>query len=121
MIRDLWTQATDSIHDIHVVNTDAVSYRSKTPDKCLKTSERENKNKYPRSCINNCRHSTLFVTSVESYLRLESETMLKRIASRLAQNWKEPYSSNCRYVKSRVVIALVKVTHSCIRKARVLA
>ena len=27
LIRALWTKGTDSIHDMHVVNTDAVSYQ----------------------------------------------------------------------------------------------
>ena len=31
LIRDLWTQGTDSIHEMHVVNTDAVSYQYKKP------------------------------------------------------------------------------------------
>ena len=33
LIRDLWMQRTDSIHDIRVVNTDVVSHQSKTPEK----------------------------------------------------------------------------------------
>ena len=41
----LWTQGTDSIHDMRVVNTDAVSYQSKTLDKCLDTSKHEKKRK----------------------------------------------------------------------------
>ena len=32
LIRDLWTQGKDSIHDMRVVNTDAVSYQSKTTE-----------------------------------------------------------------------------------------
>ena len=30
LIRYLWTQGTDSIYDMHVVNTDAISYQTKT-------------------------------------------------------------------------------------------
>ena len=44
LIRDLWRQGTDSFHDMHVVNTDAVSYKSKTPDKCLETADHKEKN-----------------------------------------------------------------------------
>ena len=40
---------------------------------------------------------------------------LKRIASRLAQNLKELYSSTCGYAKSRVAITLVQATHCYIR------
>ena len=31
LIRDIWTQGADSIHDMRAVNTGAVSYHSKTP------------------------------------------------------------------------------------------
>ena len=41
LIRDLWTQGTDSIHDMCVVNTDTVSYQSKTPEKCLGTASED--------------------------------------------------------------------------------
>ena len=33
LIRDLWTQGTDSIHNMCVVNTDATSYQYKTTHK----------------------------------------------------------------------------------------
>ena len=39
MIQDICTQGTDSIHDMRVVNTDAVSYQSKTTKNCLETTE----------------------------------------------------------------------------------
>ena len=38
LIRDLWKQVMDSIHNMRVVNTDATSYQSKNPEKCLETS-----------------------------------------------------------------------------------
>ena len=40
LIQDLWQQGTDSVHDMCVVNTDALSYVQKTPEKCLHKSER---------------------------------------------------------------------------------
>ena len=42
MIRDLCNQGTDSINDMCVVNTDAVSYQYNTPEKCLEIAERKN-------------------------------------------------------------------------------
>ena len=39
LIRDLWMQRTDSVYEICVVNTDAVSCQSKNPEKCLETAE----------------------------------------------------------------------------------
>ena len=49
LIQDIWTQGTDSIHDMCAGNTDAVSYQSKTPEKCLETAEREKKSNYLNS------------------------------------------------------------------------
>ena len=61
LIWDLWTHGMDSIHDMRVVNTDAVSYQSKTPEKCLDTAERKNKKKYLHTCLNESQHFTPFV------------------------------------------------------------
>ena len=35
LIRDLWHNGTDSVHDMRVVNTDAKSHLAKTMEKCL--------------------------------------------------------------------------------------
>ena len=50
---------------------------------------------------------------------VEAEATLKRIASRLAIKWKDPYSRTCGYMKSRVVNTLVRETHRCIQGGRV--
>ena len=36
-------QGKDSIHDMCVMNTEAISYQSKNPKKCLETAEQEKK------------------------------------------------------------------------------
>ena len=61
-IRDLWTQGADRIHNMRVVNTDAVSYQSNTLKKCLETNKRKKKRKYLNTCLNKSRHFTPFVT-----------------------------------------------------------
>ena len=33
MIRDLWQNVTESLHNMHIVNTDAKSYWEKSPEK----------------------------------------------------------------------------------------
>ena len=43
LIRDLWQNGTDSVHDMRVVNTDAKSHLAKPPDKCLQEAERAKK------------------------------------------------------------------------------
>ena len=51
LIRDLWQQGTDSVHDICVVNTDALSIARKTPEKCLHEAERGKKKMYLEDCL----------------------------------------------------------------------
>ena len=43
LIRDLYQQGTDSVHDMRVVNTDALSYLKKAPEKCLHEAEKGKK------------------------------------------------------------------------------
>ena len=40
LIRDLWHNRTDSVHNMCVVNTDAKTHALKTPKECLQESER---------------------------------------------------------------------------------
>ena len=40
LIRDIWQNGTDSVHDMGVVNTDAKTHYMKTPEKCLQEVER---------------------------------------------------------------------------------
>ena len=58
----------DSIHDMRVVNNDAVSYQFQTPEKCLDTAEREKKKKYLHTCLNERWNLTPFVDSVDGLL-----------------------------------------------------
>ena len=57
---------------MRVVNTDAVSYQFKTPEKFLETAEREKKKKYLNACFNELRHFTSFVTLVDSLIGVEA-------------------------------------------------
>ena len=61
LIQDLCTQGMDSIHDMLFVNSDAVSYQSKTPEKCIDNAKREKKKKYLNTCFNEHQRFTLFV------------------------------------------------------------
>ena len=46
LIRDLWNNGTDSVHNMSVVNTDARSYLEKSPERCLEEAERGKKKMY---------------------------------------------------------------------------
>ena len=51
LIRDLWQQGTDSVHNMRVVNTDALSYARKSPEKCLHEAKRGKKKMYLEACL----------------------------------------------------------------------
>ena len=51
LIRDLWQQGTDSVHDMHVVNTDVLSYLRKALEKCLHEAEKGKKKMYLEACL----------------------------------------------------------------------
>ena len=51
-----------------VVNTDAVSYQSIIPEKCLETADREKKKKYLTTALNRRIHFNPFVASVDGLL-----------------------------------------------------
>ena len=106
---------------MRVVNTDATSYRSKTPKKCLETAEKEKKKNHIDACLRQRREFNPFIVSADVLLGVESEATLKRTTSRLVTKWKESYSHTCGYTKSRVAITLIRATHRCIRGGRVRA
>ena len=104
---------------MRVVNTDALSYLKKAPEKCLHKAEKGKKKMYLEACLQQRRHFFPFVTSVDRLMGVEATATLKRIASRLATKWRHPYSKTCGYVKSRVAITLVRSTHRCLRGSQV--
>ena len=85
MIQDLLNQGTYTIHDMHVVNADTVSYQSKTLEKCLETLKRKKNSKYLNACLNDHRHFTPSVALVDGLLGFKAEETLKRISSCLKQ------------------------------------
>ena len=76
LIRELWTQGTDIIHDTHVGNTDATSYQSKPPEKCLETAEKEKKKYYLDACLKQRQQFPPFVTSVDRLIGVEAQEKL---------------------------------------------
>ena len=104
---------------MRIVNTDAKSHSAKTPEKCLQEADQAKKKMYLEACLQQRRHFSPFVPSADGLLGVEATATLKRISSRLAKKWQQPYSRTCRYVKNRVAITLVQATHQCIRGSRV--
>ena len=97
----------------------AKSYRDRDPDKVLASHSRQKKKKYLHPCLDQRRHFTPFIVSVDSLLEDEAVAVLRKLASRLASRWDQPYSQTMGYVRSRMALAIVRATHRCIRGSRV--
>ena len=108
----------DIIQDIHAVKNDALSHYNKFPEKFLQMAEKEKKQKYLEAFLWKCHHFYPLVSSMDGIPGVEADAKLKRISTRLASKWKQPYCRTCGYVKSRVAITLVRATHRCIRGSR---
>ena len=89
------------------------------PEKCLHKAEEGKKKMYLKACLQQHRNFSPFFDSFDGLLGVEAMATLKRIASRLATKWRQPYSKTCGYVKSRVAITLVRATHCCLHGSRV--
>ena len=77
LIRGLWHNRMDSVHNMRVVNTNAKSHSAKTPEKCLQEAERGKKRMYLEACIQQRRHFYPFVDSVDGFMGVEVTTTLK--------------------------------------------
>ena len=80
LICDLWQQGTDSVHNMRVVNTDALTYMTKDPERFMHKAERKKKQKYLEACLQQRRHFSPFIASVDGLLGVEATATLKRLA-----------------------------------------
>ena len=60
LIRDLWKQGIDSVHDMGVVSTDALAYVRRSPEKCLHEAKRGKRRYTWRLASDNIDTSTPF-------------------------------------------------------------
>lgn len=119
LIRGLWARSTDCIIDVRMTDIDCPSNRSRKPESVLAAHEREKKKKYLQPCLEQRRHFTPFVTSTDGLIGEEAKTLLKKLASDLAEKSGKQYSQVCGYVRARISIAIVRATHRCLRGSRI--
>ena len=50
-IRGVWQSQVDALFDVRVVDTDAPSYQSRSPQAVLRTAEVEKRRKYGAACL----------------------------------------------------------------------
>ena len=92
LIRDLCHNETDSVHDMRIVNTDAKAQSAKPPEKCFQEANGAKKRMYLEAFLQQHRHFSPFMASVDGFQGVEATATLKRVAICLATNWRQPYS-----------------------------
>ncbi|MGL4997609.1 MAG: hypothetical protein ACRC5T_01270, partial [Cetobacterium sp.] len=113
-----WKRGTTAIFDVRITDTDAPSYRGMAPKKVLARHEREKKGKYSSLCLENRRHFTPLVFSVDGLSGTEATAAMQRLSAKLATKWGRTYSEVCGFVRSRLSLALVRSAHICLRGTR---
>ena len=88
-----------------------MTYRSKDPQAVLASQEKLKKRKYLRACLNQRRHFTPFVVSVDGLLGREAVTVLQKLSSRIAEKVHKSYSEVCGCVHAHMSITIVQATH----------
>ena len=73
---------------MQIGNTYAKSHSAQSLEKCLQEAERAKKKMYLEACLQQSRHFSPLVASVNGLLGVEAKSTLKRIASFLTTKWR---------------------------------
>ena len=84
----------------------------------LKSAENDKKKKHLDACLEQRRHFNPFVVSCEGFFGKEANFFIKRLAKKLADEWRRPCSSTINLLRTRFAINLVRSKHRCLRGAR---
>ena len=118
-IRGVWQPQVEALFDICVIDTDAPSYRRRSPVSILDSGAVEKKRVY-RSAVEDRRGNfTPFVLSVDGLLQREASHFVKHQSANLASRWEKPLSDVLTYVCSRLLFASVRSASMCLRGSRI--
>ena len=119
LIRGLWEPQMDGIVDVRITDTDLKSQRHLDVEKVLAKHEREKKSQYLQPCLQQRRHFTPFICSVDGILAKEASAMMKRLGRLISAKWDMPLSQVMSFIKIKLSIAILRAAHHCIRGSRI--
>ena len=64
-------------------------------------------------------NSSRFHIHVRKTFQEEAKAVNKKLAAKLANKWKAPYSATCGFINARISIAIIRATHLCLRGSRI--
>ena len=92
-IHDVWQSQVDALFDVRVVDTDAPSYQSRSPQAVLRTAEVEKRRKYGArygaACLARRASFTPLCFSVDGLFGSEADYFLRRLADSLSVKWEK--------------------------------
>ena len=118
-IRGVWQPQVEALFDIRVIDTDAPSYRRRSPVSVLDSGAVEKKRVYQSAVEDRRGNFTPFVQSVDGLLQREASHFLKHLSASLACKWEKPFSEVVAYVRARLLFASVRSASLCLRGSRV--
>ena len=113
-----WQRGRYAIFDIRITDTDARSARNRDYSKVISAQEKEKKDKYLDSCLQQRKDFTPLVYSVDGIAGREARNAEKRLAALLAAKWRKQYSTMVQYVRVRMTITVVRANSLLIRGSR---
>ena len=116
--RGVWEPQTEALFDVRVMDTDAPSYGSISPETAIKRAEQEKKRKYLPPCERRHASFTPLVTSLDGFLGSEFQTLLRALAERLVERWQRPYSQIINWIRVRVTCSIIRAGSMCLRRGR---
>ena len=119
LVRGLWAPQTDCVIDVRVTDSDSCSQRHMDVPKVLLKHERAKKSQYLLPCLEQRRHFSPFVCSVDGVLGREATAVLRRLGRAIAPKWDMPFSKVMAYIKTQISLAILRAAHHCIRGSRI--
>ena len=104
--------------DVRVVDTDAPSYQSRSPQAVLRTAEVKKRRKYGTACLARRASFTPLCFSVDGLFGSEADYFLRRLADSLSAKWEKNYSVVMGYVRERLSFAIIRADLLIVRGSR---
>ena len=117
-VRGVWIPQSEALFDIRVVDTDAQSYRNRTPLAVLCSAECDKKRKYLQACLDRRATFTPLCVSVDGMMGHEAAMFLKRIADLLSAKWETDYGLVMGWIRTRLSFVILRATLLCNRGCR---
>ena len=117
-IRGVWQPQAEALFDIGVIDTDAQSYQSHSPQTVLASAEAEKKCKYSTACSDRRASFTPLCFSVDGLLGCGADVFLKQLANRLFDTWDRSFSDVLRWIHLKLAFSLLRAVAVCLHGSR---